>query len=175
VVQAATSSYAAVAGDVGPPNGRDALFPNRRDPRGDAFELKYNNTGVFFYYKQIKISQIEDGTSNTMFFGETIDGHTTTNNNVWTNGNRCNSSMRSTYTPLNTFPGPTIVGANNTVTPGSHCGFNSRHPAGANFSFGDGTVQFIADDIDTTTYKAMSTRLPSADFIQSTTTGGPRG
>ncbi len=167
-VDVATSSYAAVAGDVGPPNGNDSL--QRRDPQGVIFNLKYNNTGVFYYATRHKIAHIEDGTSNTMFFGETIDGHSELNSNIWSNGNRCNSSMRTTFTPLNTPPGSGGL----TVTPGSHCGFNSRHPGGANFAFGDGTVRLINDDIDETTYRAMSTRLPAADISLQTSTGGPR-
>lgn len=156
---AATGSYAAVAGDIGPV-GSDELSDVRSDPQGRKFNLKWNNTGVFFYGKRIKLSRIVDGTSNTMFFGETIDGHTTTNNNIWTNGNRCNSSMRSTYTPLNT---PIDSPDARRITPGSHCGFNSRHPGGANFAMGDGSVTYITDDIATDVYLAMSTRSPEAD------------
>jgi prepilin-type processing-associated H-X9-DG protein len=162
---AATSSYAACAGDVGPPNGNDAR--NRKDVHGVLFNLKTNNTGVFFYGRRMKFANIVDGVSKTFFFGETIDGHSIKNNNIWSNGNRCNSSMRSAYTSLNTPIG-------GTVTPGSHCGFNSRHPGGANFSYGDGSVTFINDDIDTITYWAMSTRLPEADVIESIVTPPPR-
>src|SRR5690606_23769423 len=84
VTQAATGSYAAVAGDVGPPNGPDTL--GRVDARGNDFTLKDNNTGVFYYGRRHKIAQITDGASNTLFFGETISGHLETNNNIWTNG-----------------------------------------------------------------------------------------
>lgn len=169
--KAATSSYAAVAGDVGPPNGNDDR--GRKDSHGVVFSLKTNNTGVFFYGKRMKISNIVDGMSKTLFFGETIDGHSINNNNIWSNGNRCNSSMRTAYWPLNTPVGAAVVGSGGVLTPGSHCGFNSRHPGGGNFAFGDGSVSFINDDIDSTTYRAMSTRLPEAD-IASATTPPPR-
>lgn len=159
---AATSSYAGVAGDVGPPNGNDSR--NRKDAHGQVFNLKFNNDGVFFYGKRLKMSQIVDGLSKTMFFGETINGHLINNNNMWTNGNRCNSSMRTTVNPLNTpIVVPAIVQTVEPPMPGSHCGFNSRHPGGANFSFGDGSVTFVMDDVDMTIYQAMSTRLPEAD------------
>jgi prepilin-type N-terminal cleavage/methylation domain-containing protein/prepilin-type processing-associated H-X9-DG protein len=159
---AATSSYAACAGDVGPPNGNDARYPSRKDTHGQPFNLKFNNTGVFFYGKRLKVSQIIDGMSKTFFFGETINGHLINNNNIWTNGNRCNSSMRTAFTPLNTPIGLAALVVE-PPTPGSHCGFNSRHPSGANFSYGDGSVAFIDDDIDFTIYQQMSTRLPEAD------------
>lgn len=169
---AATSSYAACAGDVGPPNGNDLKYPQRKDTRGNAFNLKFNNTGVFFYGKRLKISQIVDGTSKTFFFGETISGHRIDNNNMWTNGNRCNSSMRTAYTPLNTPIGQAALVVE-PPTPGSHCGFNSRHSGGANFSFGDGSVDFITDAIDTTIYQQMSTRLPEADVQPAVVTPPP--
>jgi prepilin-type N-terminal cleavage/methylation domain-containing protein/prepilin-type processing-associated H-X9-DG protein len=170
---AATSSYAAVAGDVGPPNGNDTRFPQRKDKSGQAFSLKTNNTGTFFYGRRFKVSQIEDGLSKTMFFGETINGHRIDNNNIWSNGNRCNSSMRTTFNPLNTPLGAAALVVA-PPSPGSHCGFNSRHPGGANFALGDGSVQFITDDIDTALYQAMSTRLPEADIAPSDSTPPPR-
>jgi prepilin-type N-terminal cleavage/methylation domain-containing protein/prepilin-type processing-associated H-X9-DG protein len=156
---AATSSYAGVAGDVGPPNGND--IRGRKDHNGLVYNLKSNNTGVFFYGRRIKLKEITDGTSKTFFFGETINGHQTNNNNMWTNGNRCNSSMRTTYYPLNTPIGTVAVAVEPPA--GAHCAFNSRHPSGGNFSLGDGSVQFIQDDMDTATYQAMSTRSPDAD------------
>jgi prepilin-type processing-associated H-X9-DG protein len=167
---AATGSYAGVAGDVGPPGGNDVLFPYRADPSGQPFELKYNNTGVFFYVHRIKIRQITDGTSNTMFFGETIEGHARPAtdgtgdllaNNIWSNGNRCNSSMRTTINPLNTLPelGVSIQDSGTRT----NCGFNSRHPGGANFTMGDGSVTFLTDSIAEDVYRKMSTRLSNAD------------
>jgi prepilin-type N-terminal cleavage/methylation domain-containing protein/prepilin-type processing-associated H-X9-DG protein len=161
---AATSSYAGVAGDVGPPNGNDTR--GRKDKNGVVYNLKWNNTGVFFYGRRIKLKEITDGTTKTFFFGETINGHQTNNNNMWTNGNRCNSSMRTTYYPLNTPIG--TVGVAVEPPAGAHCAFNSRHPGGGNFSLGDGSVQFIQDDMDTTTYQAMSTRSPDSDVAPAT-------
>lgn len=169
---AATSSYAAVAGDVGPPNGNDLKYPNRKDSHGQPFSIKINNTGVFFYGKRLKISQVVDGMSKTMFFGETIEGHRTDNNNMWTNGNRCNSSMRTTYYPLNTPIGSTALPVT-PPTPGSHCGFNSRHVGGGNFAMGDGSVDFVQEEIDTTIYQQMSTRLPEADVAVAVVTPPP--
>jgi prepilin-type processing-associated H-X9-DG protein len=66
--------------------------------------------------------------------------------------------MRTTRTPLNTPIGPAIVGPANTVSPGSHAGFNSNHPGGANFGFGDGRITFITDNINIDLYRALSTR-----------------
>ncbi len=174
-VRGATSSYAGVAGDIGPPNGSDPFYPNRADSYGQAFSLKWNNTGVFFYVRRIKMKEITDGLSHTMFFGETIDGSTQSNENMWSDGNRCTSSMRSALTPLNTIPGATVVGTSGVISPpGTHCGFNSRHPGGANFSMGDGSVTFVQDNIDGSLYRAMSTRAAVADDF-TIPTGPPPG
>lgn len=182
-VRAATGSYAGVAGDVGPPNGPDPLFDDRTDTKGRAYDLKYNNSGVFFYVRRIKLREITDGTSNTMFFGETIDGHgrlaedgsgDLLASNIWTNGNRCNSSMRTTVNPLNTIPelGESIQNSGTRT----HCGFNSRHPGGANFGLGDGSVSYLTEDVSEDVYRQMSTRQSNADdYIETVPTSpGPR-
>jgi len=139
----ATGSYANVAGTAGPPNSAT---------------LKYENDGVFFYGRMMRIAEITDGLSNTIFVGETIDGHSDKNNNIWTNGNRGNSTMRTTQTPLNTPIGDTVVGPTGVITPGSHCGFNSRHPGGANFAYGDGHVVFVSESIAENAYDSIATR-----------------
>lgn len=179
-LKAATSSYAGVAGDVGPPNGNDVL--GRLDPRGKIYDLKYNNTGVFFYHRNIKLREITDGTSNTLFFGETVDGHARqaedgTNDllasNIWTNGNRCNSSMRTTKNPLNSIPEVAESLKENSGGQRTHGGFNSRHPGGANFAKGDGSVDYLTDDVDPKLYRAQSTRSASADDYASSVPSGP--
>ena len=149
----APGSYALSSGTIGPPNGND---------------LKFFNTGVFFYVKRFKISQITDGLSKTFFIGETTDGALAKSSNIWTNGNRCNL-LRTTASPLNTPPGlDGGVGLmDNTGTNGCtacvNCGFVSKHPGGANFAFGDGHVTFITDSINHDTYRWLSTRLPIAN------------
>jgi len=171
-IQCATGSYAAVCGDVGPPAvGDDFYRSDRKDAHGNAFSMKYNNTGVFYYAAKMKLRKIEDGLSNTMFFGETILGHLQEHNNIWTNGNRGTSSMRSTFYAINTLPELVQL----KVTPqNSHGGFNSFHPSVGNFAMGDGSVTSVSDDIDLTTYRKMSTRTSLADDFVISTGGTPR-
>ncbi len=143
-----TGSYANVAGTHGPPN--------------DAY-LKYQNDGVFFYNRRFKIAEITDGLSHTLFTGETIQGDNRFGSNIWSNGNRGNSDMRTTANPLNTPPG--ADGGGGTITSGSgdtanvaNCAFQSRHPGGGNFAYGDGHVVFVSDSIDLKVYQGLSTR-----------------
>ena len=147
---ASPGSYALCAGLTGPPNNAD---------------LKYNNSGVFFYARGKKASQITDGLSKTFFTGETINGHKPETSNIWSNGSRGNL-LRTTAYALNTAPpitaDPTLL--NNTAPSGPSCtgcvnaAFASRHSGGANFGFGDGHVAFISDSIDFNTYQWLSTR-----------------
>lgn len=140
----ATGSYANVAGTLGPPNSA---------------ALKYQNDGTFFYNRRFKIAEILDGLSHTLFVGETIMGDTPIGSNIWTNGNRGNSTMRTTANPLNTPPG--VNGGAGTMVSNTNianAAFQSRHPGGANFAYGDGHISFINDSIDLKVYQGLSTR-----------------
>ncbi len=139
-----TGSYANVAGSQGPPNSAT---------------LKYANDGTFFYNRRIKVSEILDGLSHTLFVGETIMGDLPIGSNIWSNGNRGNSTMRTTANPLNTPPG-TDGGAGTMVstTNIANAAFQSRHPGGGNFEYGDGHISFINDSIDLKVYQGLSTR-----------------
>jgi prepilin-type N-terminal cleavage/methylation domain-containing protein/prepilin-type processing-associated H-X9-DG protein len=138
----ATCSYANVAGSLGPASA----------------SLKYASDGVFFYNRRFKISDITDGLSHTLFTGETISGDLAIGSNIWTNGNRLNSTMRSTNAPLNTPPGDASYGVLTNGVNIANGAFQSRHPGGANFALGDGHIVFITDAIELTVYKALSTR-----------------
>jgi prepilin-type N-terminal cleavage/methylation domain-containing protein/prepilin-type processing-associated H-X9-DG protein len=143
-----TGSYANVAGTHGPPNDGS---------------LKYANDGTFFYNRRFKVADILDGLSHTLFVGETIMGDTPIGSNIWSNGNRLNSNMRTTANPLNTPPGAAYGGVA-PITSGANVAngaFQSRHPGGANFEYGDGHISFINDSIDLTVYQGLSTRAGS--------------
>ena len=96
-VPVAAGSYANVLGSI--------------RPDGANGSVKYCADGVFFYSRKFHQAEITDGLSNTLFVGETRDGHLiddsgkAINSNIWTNGNRLQSTMRTTGTPLNTPPG----------------------------------------------------------------------
>jgi len=140
----ATGSYAMVHGALGP-----SLLTSDT--------MKYRNSGAFVYAEKIKLKQISDGLSNTMFAGEASEGHITEGRNRWMLSTRHLDSLRSTENPLNTpviFPGAITINRYGYKANGS---FRSRHPGGANFVFGDGHVEYITDEVDMPIYHALST------------------
>ena len=131
-------------GTIGPPNNGDPC--------------KLNNTGMFMYVRKVPPGDIHDGLSNTMFVGETFDGHTSPTWNIWSFGSRI-QTLRTTANPLNTVVG--LASLQNPEDGGawySDGAFRSRHRGGANFAFGDGHVAFLPDSIDMTIYQNLSTR-----------------
>jgi prepilin-type N-terminal cleavage/methylation domain-containing protein/prepilin-type processing-associated H-X9-DG protein len=157
-VNVAPGSYGLCSGTLGPPNSSN---------------MKYANTGIFFYLKQFKIKNVTDGLSKTIFIGETIDGHLARSSNIWSNGNRCNL-LRTTDYPLNTpyflTPPPSDWLDNNGTngcTRCASCAFASKHSGGANFTFGDGHVSFFSESIALDVYQWLSTRAGSETTSES--------
>jgi len=167
-----TSSYALVLGSLGQnaivgPGPIDVLYPVADEPH-----QKYYNNGPFIYLTPRRAADVSDGLSNTMFVSETIDGHTPESMNSWPLSVAYLSCLRSTNNPLNTQAGTgSMVAIGNSGLsglPASATGsFASRHPAGANFAFGDGHVRYISNAIDfPKTYQALST-IAGAEPIDS--------
>jgi len=140
---AATGSYAMVEGSIGAADGLSGT-------------IKDDNTGVFFYRVSFKVHDITDGLSKQLFVGEVVAGHTQDSSNIWSRGLREMDTLRSTSNPPNTFPGEPIYITNYGLKVNG--AFASRHPAGVNFAFGDGHVEFIAENIDQWVYESLSTR-----------------
>jgi prepilin-type N-terminal cleavage/methylation domain-containing protein/prepilin-type processing-associated H-X9-DG protein len=155
--QEATGSYAFCSGTRGPSNGTS----------NGAKYRKNGVDGVFMYLSDDErhgtaLKEITDGTGKTIFLGETIDGHAQETRNRWTAAGRYADGLRTTQNPINSVSG---LGwqewsADGYVTVGS---FASRHPAGAQFAFGDGHVLFVSEDVAIDIYRAASTRASDDD------------
>ncbi len=139
-----TGSYALVQGSNGPSFGIDQ------------YRVKHYNNGVFLYRTVKSAKDVVDGLSNTMFVGETIEGHTRESANCWAVGSRHLHSLRSTDNPLNTPPGQGVTV--DLYGYSANGAFASRHPFGAFFGFGDGHARFLSENIDLDTYRGLSTR-----------------
>jgi prepilin-type N-terminal cleavage/methylation domain-containing protein/prepilin-type processing-associated H-X9-DG protein len=130
---------------------------------GDAFD----NNGVFLRNRVMKVADIKDGLSNTLFVGE-----------------RCSSMSNSTWTgavtngvvPAVRYPDPADQLANAEAASALVLSHGSRdhlpnnplvfdadatasyHVGGVNFLLGDGSVQIINNTIDGLVYEALLTR-----------------
>ena len=128
--------------------------------------VKYINDGVFNYVNQIRMSEIEDGTSNTFFIGETVVETDTEMDrrefraNAWAYADRFASSLRATESPLNwpislRTPEGDRFGGMEVFANGA---FGSNHSGGANFAFGDAHTSFVSENVDQVTYEALGSR-----------------
>ena len=114
-----------------------------------------NQQGMFAAYQTRKISEITDGTSNTILFNEhtrAIESAANQDNiswHWWTSGNY-GDTISSAFFPINpqkklpyTCNG---ISGSNTIE-----AISSMHPGGANCAFADGSVRFLKETIDTWT------------------------
>jgi prepilin-type N-terminal cleavage/methylation domain-containing protein len=109
---------------------------------------------------QSRLSEIEDGTSNTIFMGEVrsfCSGHVMAG---WAHSNKWGGF---TQIPINfdtcrtlaeaTAAGMTPCNAN--CNWNAEVGFKSLHPGGAQFVLGDGSVRFIPQTVNMTVYNYL--------------------
>jgi prepilin-type processing-associated H-X9-DG protein len=127
--------------------------------------------GVFDYRTgQIAtIASFTDGTSNTIMVGEVLPFQAADSNTYNLNGSTAGVTI-----PMNWFTGdtpnnrpanrPCLVSFGNAGNSWncrfsySNKGFKSKHPGGANFLFGDGSVKFLKQTISRPTYAALGSR-----------------
>jgi prepilin-type N-terminal cleavage/methylation domain-containing protein/prepilin-type processing-associated H-X9-DG protein len=109
------------------------------------------------YYDKVdgvRIAEITDGTSNTLMLGEAVSGLCF--NNTWGHGQ---SAIRYAAIDPNAIDPATGKPPDpNVHFWGMTMGFSSMHTGGLNMSFADGSVHFIANNIERRTWRAMATR-----------------
>jgi prepilin-type processing-associated H-X9-DG protein len=158
VCSAAPSSYVACVG--GDESGT-------ADPTGH---------GIFYRNSHTRITDITDGTSNTILIGERAWSNA---NGVWAgaiNGgvikrgqqNPCPGAATGWYPAATLVQGHSHLNNTNTDTDGGLDDFSSKHPGGSNFVFADGSIHFVRDvpgDLpngrytpDSLIFQAMGTR-----------------
>ena len=126
-------------------------------------EVGDNVSGIFSRFSwATRMAGVTDGTSTTIIMGEILPKCGDHHRGGWRNSNALWTSTRA---PINypTCPGepPGFAG-----TDGCHAdanwqtsqGFKSKHPGGAQFVFCDGSVHFLQDSINYTTYQRLGCR-----------------
>jgi prepilin-type N-terminal cleavage/methylation domain-containing protein/prepilin-type processing-associated H-X9-DG protein len=143
--------------------------------------IDVKNNGVFFLNSHVRMDDVTDGSSFTIFVGEKVRSG---NDLGWMSGT--NATLRNTGTRLNNGSAATgrfalPVGDEDddedqakAAGPRGEAdaalfvgGYNSRHAGGANFAFGDGSVRFIKTSISPKIFRRLGNRadgeLISAD------------
>lgn len=129
-----------------------------------------NLNGLFWGCSSVRFADVSDGLSNTIMIGESFtdqdyskDGQAmdywqfgAPQTGPWAPGNDSGTEYSevtgSTYGPINARLQPSVHGVIQEMT------FGSYHAGGAFFAMGDGSVKFLSENIDLTTYQGFGSR-----------------
>jgi prepilin-type processing-associated H-X9-DG protein/prepilin-type N-terminal cleavage/methylation domain-containing protein len=126
--------------------------------------------GIFFRGSAVRITDITDGTSQTLMVGErsfrwcqaTWVASVTSASMVPPPGS---PALAGEWVAAGFVLGHTFEGTGGPGSPGTEAnGFASQHTGGANFLFADGHVQFLPTSMNHQVYMALSTRA-RADLV----------
>jgi prepilin-type N-terminal cleavage/methylation domain-containing protein/prepilin-type processing-associated H-X9-DG protein len=126
--------------------------PNNPDPNTTYDGCVYGNGVICETTRKMRLTDIRDGTSNTIMIGEAAVGKDYQNS--WCHMD--NAIATCAYPP----------NAKNPVTNQDYppdqwwnrYAFTSHHSGGCQFAMADGSVRFISDDIPLATFRALGTR-----------------
>ncbi len=126
--------------------------------------------GIFFGCSNVRMSDIVDGTSNTILIGESFTDPTYVKDgqgmDFWQigspqtggwvlggiGGTEYSEFVGSTFGRINSRRDPTVHGVIMEMS------FGSWHVGGAHFTLADGTVRFVSDNVDLQLYRKLATR-----------------
>jgi prepilin-type processing-associated H-X9-DG protein len=150
------TSYSAVAG----PWEWDSFFlvSGTLDKLVPGEAARIAQLGLIYPLSSVRLAEVRDGTSNTLLFGET---DYTTWCSWWSYGDGSDTLVGTTAPPNVKIP--------TGVDPATSLfSMYSLHPGGVNCTFGDGSVKFIKDSIDSWPYDPntnSSTSLGSSRVV----------
>jgi prepilin-type N-terminal cleavage/methylation domain-containing protein len=157
----ATASYGLSAGAQREPGNGCGSYPGNVFGTGPSDHTDsispLNISGMFGRYGfSCNLKDVSDGTSNTILMGECRSECSDHQRHGWAN---VNSNWLMTTAPINyqtCVPG--AGGCNSNSNWATSQGFKSRHVGGAHILLCDGTVRFVSENIDYTTYQALGDR-----------------
>lgn len=105
-----------------------------------------DSDGVFFHNSKLRMADVRDGLSNTLFVGERSSK---IDHSLWIGVvHGAEHAMARVVGSADHPPGHSV----------HFDDFSSAHPGGAHFAFGDGSARFIAETIDEGVFRALATR-----------------
>jgi prepilin-type N-terminal cleavage/methylation domain-containing protein/prepilin-type processing-associated H-X9-DG protein len=138
------------------PTDSDFATPYRNPGTNGSYNGLERGDGIFWRGDirsgNLRIGHITDGASNTFMIGEDVSELILWNAWAYSNGATATCAI-----PPNV--GVTIppIGPDDNADWPSRYSFRSRHPAGLNFAYADGSVRFISETIPLQIYHAMGT------------------
>jgi prepilin-type N-terminal cleavage/methylation domain-containing protein/prepilin-type processing-associated H-X9-DG protein len=156
------SSYGGSAGKRAVYSGGPPAFP------------RISRDGVFYLDSNIRLIDVQDGSSNTFLFGERLHHDPEFDRLrplVWSDATAVGGWGRWAYVAnagvMFQVTLHTAAPINYRVPPEGDfstlenrgCAFGSGHPGGANFAFADGSVRFLSESTPVPTLQALSTRV----------------
>lgn len=111
-----------------------------------------------------KFSDVVDGLSNTIFLGEVIADWSAHARTGWSHANKWGIytqipiNWNTQYVDLDAALAAGKTGCEARCNWNTEVGFKSRHTGGAQFAMGDGSVQFLSQNIDMLTYNALGSK-----------------
>ncbi|MBM3953230.1 MAG: DUF1559 domain-containing protein [Planctomycetes bacterium] len=158
---------------------REQPYGNADHGNGGSFnEVSGVFSRVAYSPKGITFANVSDGLSKTIMVGEVLVECHDHVEGLWS-WNGFNNAHASTVVPINNLTTcynsqaeAQAAGAQNPACwPKSNWnyswGFRSRHPGGAGFLMGDGSVRFVAENIDHQTYQYLGGRRDRQNFNDS--------
>lgn len=124
----------------------------------------FPNNGIFGWGIVQSASRVTDGLSNTLLFGEFVQIDRPPSSNSKLAGNMRAWVLNSYSVPNASYAIKVIryainspLDRENDGVPYNHLPMTSRHPGGGTFAMGDGSVQFLSQSINLSTYQALAT------------------
>jgi prepilin-type N-terminal cleavage/methylation domain-containing protein len=119
-----------------------------------------NGNGIFFVRSKVRFADVVDGLSNTIFVSEVPDsgGDAIGGFNAGCDRRVMFSTGADANPPTEMSEYLIAAEGNDPINGGAEEAAGSWHTGGAQFVMGDGSVHFLSENMDMSTYQAISTR-----------------